>query len=211
MPAAARAADRAAGSLLAVRHRPDRLRGDFARQPAALVSGYHPQPDVRRQRPGLVHRQNPSGRRPGVLQGRIGPALCQAVPTAKIRATGCDVRSQVRQIHADRLVFLTHHLQFARDANDTLWFSSGGPATCSAGSIPKCSTPLATRRSRRAGLPSSSTQTETASATITSSPISQSIRTRTSASWPACTASPPARSMGRSGVRCWGFPGRSCA
>ncbi len=88
--------------------------------------------------------------------------------------------------------------------------AAAAPATWSAGSIPKCSMPPAMCRSRRAGPPLFSTRTATASATTMSSPTSRSIRTRTSASWPACTGSLPARSTGRSGDPCSAIRDLSC-
>ena len=55
--------------------------------------------------------------------------------------------------------FGTHHLNFAEDADNTLWLSNntglgGAPVPSwrsSAGSTPRCSGRPATRRSRRAG------------------------------------------------------------
>src|SRR4029450_6047632 len=85
--------------------------------------------------------------------------------------------------------FQTHHLQFAYDANETVWTSGGGPvvgwvntnlveetgeaaAGWWRGSIRRCLTRPAMRRRRRGGPRSCWTPTATASAPTTSSPTS---------------------------------------
>jgi hypothetical protein len=53
-------ADRPAVSLLAVRHRPHRLRGDLARQPAAVVTAWQTAPLALRYRKTQLPRQRVS-------------------------------------------------------------------------------------------------------------------------------------------------------
>jgi hypothetical protein len=101
--------------------------------------------------------------------------------------------------------FDTHHLQFGFDKDDTLWTSGGGPVV---GSTPKCSMRPATPRKRRAGPHWCSTPTATASGTPMSSPISRSIRRRTSGCPAASTRSCRAQSTVRFGVRLACSPAR---
>jgi hypothetical protein len=86
--------------------------------------------------------------------------------------------------------FPTHHLNFAYDANNTLWTSAGGPRTPVIGWLnAKMFEELATSRNHRDGRRSSSTPSAMASAPIMSSPTSRSIRPRTSGLLSACTRS----------------------
>ena len=85
--------------------------------------------------------------------------------------------------------FGTHHLQFAEDANGTLWTSSGGGGDAVGWLNDKDVRRDARRgRSRRAGRRWSSTRTATASATSTSSRTSRWIPRRTSGSPARSTA-----------------------
>ena len=79
--------------------------------------------------------------------------------------------------------FPTHHLNFADDANQTLWTSAGvvGPGVIGWLNREDVRGDRRRGRSRRAGRRSSSTPTATASATTMSSRTSRSIRPRTSA------------------------------
>ena len=62
----------------------------------------HPQPDVGREGPGLVHVARPPAGQPGLLQEGLGPSLGQGVPARTAPAGTVDVRSEDRQVHADQ-------------------------------------------------------------------------------------------------------------
>ena len=109
--------------------------------------------------------------------------------------------------------FSTHHLMFAEDANHTLWLSSGGAGSGVVGW-------LNTKMFDETGDEQKS-QGWTAFILDTNGngkrdeyvepEPSRSIRRRTSGSSPASTASPSARSTGRSGASVLRFPGRNRA
>ena len=147
------------------------------------------------------------------------PAFCKAGSTPPVRA-GVPAGDRARHLSlydpkTKKFTFIdtcygTHHLQFAEDANNTLWMSSGGGGgrqvlgwfnTKMFDSRP------GTRCGRRAGRRSSSTPTATASATRTSNPTSRSIRPRTSGSRAAATASFPSPVDGSIWVAAPGVPG----
>ena len=104
--------------------------------------------------------------------------------------------------------FTTHHLAFAEDANNTLWFSSGGRGSPVIGwlNTKKFLMRPVTRQSRKVGPRWCSTPMATASATTMSSRASRWIRPRTSASSRRSTGSRSVRWMGASGARCWDSP-----
>ena len=71
--------------------------------------------------------RDPAAGQSGVLQRGIGPSFGEAVP-ARIAAAG-NWRFTIPKTAKITLIdtcFGTHHLQFAEDANETLWTSSGG-------------------------------------------------------------------------------------
>ena len=141
------------------------------------------QPDVRRARPRLVHRARAPAREPGFLSRRIEPPGSESLSDQPIEPSAFDVRPEVRQVHADQHVLLDPSPGVRRgcqpDAVDQ--WRRGQPGRRLARS-------QAVRGDRRrgalarAGLRSYSTPTATAGATRRSSPISRSIRRKTSAS-----------------------------
>ena len=109
--------------------------------------------------------------------------------------------------------FGTHHLNFAEDANNTLWLSNNLQNELALVGWVNTKMFWETRDagSRRAGHRSSSTPTATASATPTSSPTSRKIPPRTSGSGSASTASRTARLTVPSGGRTSATPATSSA
>ena len=126
------------------------------------------------------------------VRGTQNPDFCQKGsdhPSAKTVPAGGQ-QSAARGVRSRRPMkytfvdtcFTTHHLNFAKDANDTLWTSSGGGTGAVGWFNTKLFDETGDARRRRAGRRSSSTPTATASATTMSSPTSRSIRPRTSGS-----------------------------
>ena len=74
----------------------------------------------------MVYSSNPSQRRPGVLQSGVGPSSAKLTPTERSGRQLEVYDPTTKQISMIDTCFGTHHLMFARDANDTLWTSSGG-------------------------------------------------------------------------------------
>ena len=101
-------------------------------------------------------RQNPAWCKDGV-----GQQVRAVLPARTVGRQARLLRPEDRAVHADRHLLRTHHLQFAEDANDTLYFSGGG-ARRSAGSTRRCTTQTGTSRPRRAGARRCSTPTATA-------------------------------------------------
>ena len=144
------------------------------------------------------------------IRGPDNPAFCKAGsdhPSAKLfpveKSTG-NWRCTIRRPGSSPLIdtcFTTHHLQFAFDADNTLWTSSGGAAERGGrmAEHEKVSGDRRRRRRRRAGRRWCSTPTATARATPMSSPTSRSIPARTNGWLPASTASRSARPTARSG------------
>ena len=87
-----------------------------------------PQPDVRREGPRLDHVGGQAAGEPGVLQGRLGSSVGEAVSGQHAPAgiSPSTIRRPDELTHISTC-FATHHLMFAEDANDTLWTSGGGP------------------------------------------------------------------------------------
>ena len=61
-----------------------------------------PQPDDGRAGPALVHGAHPSRREPGFLQEGLEPSVGEGVSARARHAAPLDVRSEERQVHADR-------------------------------------------------------------------------------------------------------------
>ena len=160
--------------------RPDVAVAVLGRRGDLAGSVHHPQPDVRREGPGLVHLARRGAAQSGLLQEGLGASVGQGVPARYVDAAPCDVRSQDQQGHADPHLLsdappgvCRGRQQYAVDQR-----RRPGHRACSAGSTARCSRRLATRRRRRAGPRSSSTPTATASATNGSSRTSRSIRSK---------------------------------
>ena len=98
-------------------------RGDLGQQ------GQRAQPDARRARPRLVHgRRARAGQRPRrtAREGADHPsAKLFPLPRSGRQLSLYDPKTK-KYTFIDTC-YSTHHLQFAEDANDTLWTSGGGP------------------------------------------------------------------------------------
>ena len=143
------------------------------------------------------------------------PAFCQQGSTIRRRRRSRSIRAagrcrctipKTKQVTTVDTCFGTHHLNF--DNNDMLWFTGGGPVE---GWFNTKIYDETKDEAEGAGLDarSCSTPTATASATRMSSPISRSIRRRTSASTRRSTAWRRVRSTARSGDRCSACRARS--
>ena len=71
--------------------------------------------------------REPRSREPGVLQGRDRLFPRQRCSRWSAAPPGGGIRSEDEEVTYLDLCFGTHHPQFGYDANDTLWFSGGGP------------------------------------------------------------------------------------
>ena len=145
----------------------------------------HPQSDVRRERPRLVHRADPPAGESGLLQGGLATIRRpRSLPLEASAAQLVDVRPEDRQVDAHRHLLRRRTICISpRTPTTRCGPAAGGPAAArSAGSNTKMFEQTGDERSRRAGRRSSSTPTATASATSMSSRTSRSIRRRTSAS-----------------------------
>ena len=75
-----------------------------------------------------AHQIRRPAKNPGVLQGGVEPSVSEAVSDREARA-GAQLSvydPRHKQFTLVDTCFGTHHLQFAEDANDTLWYCSGG-------------------------------------------------------------------------------------
>ena len=94
-------------------------RSDLGQQDA------QPQPDARREGPRVVHAAHPSGGQSGLLQAGSSHPSAQIVP---IETGGRNLSYYDPATGKFTLIdtcFATHHLNFASDANQTLWTSAG--------------------------------------------------------------------------------------
>jgi len=74
-------------------------------------------------------RQDPAGAQPGFLQERLGSIRLPRSRRSMPPAPSFGVRPKTGKWMFIDTCFPTHHLYFAKDANRTLWFSQGGPAS----------------------------------------------------------------------------------
>ena len=155
------------------------------------------------------------------IRGPDNPAFCKAGsdhPSAKLFPVEKSTRQlamydpKTKKFTLIDTCFTTHHLQFAFDADNTLWTSSGGPQNPVVGLArhEEVSGDRRRRRRRRGGPRWCSTPTATASATPMSSLTSRSIPARTKGSSPASTASRSAPPTARSGQVRSAIPVTSC-
>ena len=93
-----------------------------------------------------------AAQKPGLLQEGLGPSVRQGVPAPSSRSRQLSMLDPktMKYTFVDTC-FQTHHLQFAYDANDTLWTSAAAAPAWSAGSTPKMFDETGDARSRRAG------------------------------------------------------------
>ena len=148
------------------------------------------------------------------------PAWCKAGsshPSAKRFPIDQAVRQaamydpKTKQLTYIDLCFHAHHLMFAEDANNTLWFNDLGMGHSIIGWInTKMWDETHDAQKSKAGPASCSTPTATANATRTSARKILSIRRKTSSSTMSSTAS-IRRRTDRSGVRCKRFRDQSSA
>ena len=96
-------------------------------------AGQRAQPDDGSGRAGLLHGANPFAQESaGILRGRVRPSVGEGVPAhADPRPGSCrtPARSRCTTRRRKQFTFIdtcfgTHHLNFAEDANHTLWLSN---------------------------------------------------------------------------------------
>ena len=83
-----------------------------------------PQPDVRREGPGLVHLARPSAGQSGLLQEGSDHPSAKLFPLEQSGRQLAMYDPKTGKLTHISTCFGTHHLMFAEDANNTLWTSA---------------------------------------------------------------------------------------